>query len=365
MTLLELERESLLSRYEGWREFAEAPTEEQPDVLSREDIQSLSNSARDEYNERRAIHHANILIRTPQVVNAHNHLWDLLESNLQRGDRVKGAAAIDSAPSLGKSTTANAFGRAFHQRQISRYGEFLDDGETLHVPVCRVGFSGRMTIKGLNQKILDFYAHPSAESRYRRSSSEQMFASQAAETVVRHRTRLIIVDDIHFLKPLSNDGAQVANQLKWLANEYPVTFLFTGVRLIDHGLLDEGTGILEMAQTARRWTLLSVPAFTLENDSGRAQWELFIKSVESRLVLADAHRGMLVNLAEYLYARSSGMIGSLMQLVSRGAARAVRTGAETLSRDLLDDIQIDMAAEAQRAEIEAELAQRRQNRRRK
>lgn len=363
--MLELQREALLSRYEGWREFAEAPAEDQPESLSTEQIESLSESSRDEYNERRAKHHANIVIRTPQVLRVHNHLWDLLESNMQRGDRVKGAGAIDSPPGLGKSTAANAFGRAFHQRQIKRYGEYLDDGETLHVPVCRVGFSGRMTIKGLNRAILDFYAHPSAEGRLRRNGSEQMFATEAAETVVRHRTRLIIVDDVHFLRPLTNDGAQVANQLKWLANEYPVTFLFTGVKLIEHGLLDEGTGILEMAQTARRWTLLSMPPFTLENDAGRAHWERLVKSIESRIVLGDSHRGMLVNQAEYLFARSSGMLGSLMELLTRGAARAVRTGGERLDRDLLDDIQIDMAAEAQRAEIEAELAQRRQNRRRR
>jgi hypothetical protein len=44
-----------------------------------------------------------------------------------------------------------------------------------------------------------------------------------------------------------------------------------------------------------------------------------------------------------------------MSLITRGCYRAVKTGAETLTVDLLDAIRIDEAAEAARSELHAAL----------
>lgn len=65
-------------------------------------------------------------------------------------------------------------------------------------------------------------------------------------------------------------------------------------------------------------------------------------------MLANAGPAMLRAQADYLYTRSTGMIGSLFELIIRGSARAIRTGTEVLTRELLDDIEIDAAAESAR-----------------
>ena len=52
------------------------------------------------------------------------------------------------------------------------------------------------------------------------------------------------------------------------------------------------------------------------------------------------------------------MIGSLMDLVRRAASRAIRTGEERLSRELLDSVSIDHAAEIAKTRVAAELSQR-------
>ena len=50
------------------------------------------------------------------------------------------------------------------------------------------------------------------------------------------------------------------------------------------------------------------------------------------MVLADKRPGMIVDdLSDYLFARSTGHIGSLMTLINRGCQRAVRSGAENLT----------------------------------
>jgi hypothetical protein len=76
--------------------------------------------------------------------------------------------------------------------------------------------------------------------------------------------------------------------------------------------------------------------------------------------LAQAHPGMLSDeLSDYLFARSTGRIGSLMTLINRGCQRAVRTGGERLDMTVLDAVKNDAAAENARRELEAALYRRR------
>ncbi len=55
--------------------------------------------------------------------------------------------------------------------------------------------------------------------------------------------------------------------------------------------------------------------------------------------------GTLVTLDEYLYRRTGGMIGSLSQLVRGAAILAIEDGTEQITRDLLDAIPVDYAAQ--------------------
>jgi sarcosine oxidase delta subunit len=64
-------------------------------------------------------------------------------------------------------------------------------------------------------------------------------------------------------------------------------------------------------------------------------------------------------LSDYLYIRSTGHIGSLMELIRRGCAKAIRTKTETLTEELLESIKIDSAAEKARRELEVAFRTRR------
>ncbi len=58
-------------------------------------------------------------------------------------------------------------------------------------------------------------------------------------------------------------------------------------------------------------------------------------------------------LADYLYARSTGHFASLMTLITRGCHRAIKTGAEPLTAELMDHVRNDEAAEQARQELAA------------
>ena len=113
-------------------------------------------------------------------------------------------------------------------------------------------------------------------------------------------------------------------------------------RLIERGVLMDASYDELLAQTSRRTTVLTMEPYLLKTESQRRDWRTLLTTIEQRLVLGDKRIGMLAeDLSDYLYERSTGHIGSLMDLIRRGCVRAIRTGKETLNRQLLDTIKID------------------------
>ena len=345
-----------LSRKEDFKAFAEGPRRTQPASLTRAQLAALSGDAKAERDRLLREWHANLgPIKTPQLAELHEDLWDIVDSNLQDGDKAKGAVAVDAFPGLGKTTSVLAFAREFHHREIAEKGELTDQGHE-RLPVCRVGLTGNTGMKDLNRAMLEFFGHP---GRHRGTTAQ--FGQRALDCMVSCEVRLLVLDDLHFLRWGRTNGVEVSNHLKWIANEFPVTLLMVGVGLTGKGLFSEGgTGGAVMAQTGRRTTRLSMRPFTIETEKDRREWRQMLLALEQRVVLADKYPGMLADdLSDYLFARSTGHIGSLMTLLNRGCQRAVRSGEEVLSRDLLDGVKNDEASEQARRELEAALERRR------
>lgn len=339
-----------LSRKEGWRRWVDTPARVRPEALTSRQIARLGEEARTDYNDARHDWHANFgTIKTPQLAAIHDELDQIVATNRQDPDRVRGAAVIDALPGLGKTTIANTFAREFDRTQRRRHGELTEEGHE-RLPVFRVGLTSKTTLRTLNRMICEFYGHPATD----RASAAQL-ASFAVDCVLSCQTRIGIIDDLHFINPNRRDGVEVSNHLKWLANELPITFIYAGVGLAERGLFAEGlTGHnAVMAQTARRWTRLELPPFHVSDDASRRRWQSLLKATERQLILAKGHAGMLTDLSDYLFARSSGHIGSFITLITRGCYKSIRTGAEVLTEQLLDSIRIDEASEAARQQLQA------------
>jgi hypothetical protein len=124
------------------------------------------------------------------------------------------------------------------------------------------------------------------------------------------------------------------------------------------GLFTEGLGPtqIQFAQTARRWTRSTLTPFSIGDEAGRTTWRRLLLAIEQHVVLANSTPGMIANdLADYLYARSTGHFASLMALVQRGCEKAVKSGVERLTVPLMETVKNDAAAEAARQEVEASL----------
>lgn len=339
-----------LARKEGWQRFVDTPARLQPERMTRRELEALTENACDEYNRERREWHANLgPIKTPQLANLHEDLWDIVDSNAQDGDKAKGAVAIDAFPGLGKTTAVLDFARKYHQREVKEQGTTTSRGHE-RWPVCRVGLTGNTGMVEFNRAMLAFFAHPGVSR-----GNAAHFAHRALDCVLACETKLLIVDDLHFLRWRNTAGVEISNHFKYIANEFPVTLIFVGVGLAARGLFSEGHSYEDavIAQTGRRTTKLDVQPFVINTDEGRREWRQLLLALEKRIVLVDKQPGMLAdNLSDYLFARSTGHIGSLMTLINRGCQRAVRTGAENLSRELLDLVKNDAASEKGRQELQ-------------
>jgi hypothetical protein len=356
-------RTRTLSRREGWVDFAEKPPLTRPDPVDEQSLRRMGKRAREEYADQRKTWHANILLQTPQLLRLHEKIDLIVDSNRQDFDKLRGAPVVDALPGLGKTTAVNAYGRDFYRKQML-LGTGDGDPDVDFVPVCRIGLSGNTTMKKFNLQMLDFYGHP------RQTGTEGQLYIAALDCVLSCGTKLIIVDDVHFLNLTRHDDIAVSNHLKQLANDFPVTFIFVGVGLDLKGLFSEGktAGEAAMAQVGRRWTKLTMARFQLRTAEGRGDWRKTLKGFEQQLVLASGRPGMLVELSDYLYERSSGVIASLFELINRGSAAAIDAAAkdgrpETINRTLLDTVPVDEAAERMRKETAAAIRTWRQPKR--
>ncbi|MFC4034127.1 TniB family NTP-binding protein [Streptomyces polygonati] len=335
-----------LTRKEGFAAFAEAVDPQRPPDMTMAALQALSSEAKDEHNLARRAYLANLRpIKTAQADALVGDLADILEAGLDQPYwEAKGMAAVDAFPGLGKTTVGLSFAKRVHNDMIRQQGRLTAGGHE-RWPVIRVGMMGDTKVKDFNWAMLEYFAHAG-----RSSGTANSFLAQALDCAVACESRLLLVDDLHFLKFRSKNGAELANQFKTIANEFPVMILFIGYNLREKGLYED-------PQLGRRITPLRLAPFTIENEAARRQWRSFLLTLEQRLVLARKYPGMLADdLSDHLYARCSGHIGSLMTLIKRACLRAVRTGEERLTLDLMTQVKLDQAADEQRARWEEMLA---------
>lgn len=341
-----------LARKEGWRDMVNAAPSEPPEPLSAREIRRLSPQAAAEYNAARLRWHAQMgTIMTAECRSVLEQLEDVMACNSQTGADCKPILALSGLPGLGKSTVAREFGKTVHEQQIAEYGEFTRAGDE-RWPVCRIGMTGATGIREFNAAICDFYAQPVV-----RRPSIIDFLRIALECVCACETRLLIVDDLHFLHGQYRRLSELSNQFKYIANEFPVTVLLIGIGLKERNALLDDIGSYEaheMEQLLRCTTAVDMHPFTVGSKTARRQWHQLLLTLEQRLALGSKHPGMLAeDLSDYLFIRSTGHIGSLMSLLRLGCQKAIRSRAETLTAELLDKCRIDSAAELGRRELAA------------
>jgi Bacterial TniB protein len=332
---------------EGWSAFVHAEPVPQPERLTRRKLAALSSKDKAKYDHARELWHANMgTLRTPRVEKLLAELAIVLRGNVQSGEHAKGAVVVEGDSFLGKTTLVQLFAKEFHRREIDIHGEMTDEGDE-RWPVAYVTLTGHPSMRDLNASLLHYFAHAGG-----RGAAGDL-ARRALDTFLKCNVRLLIIDDLHFLRWESGDGSKVSNHLKYLVNEFPITMLLIGTDLTELGLYRSarGLGKAVLGPTARRTTSYRMEPYQ-DDDK---EWRSVVHAIERNLVLARHKDGILTHqLSGYLLDRSTGYMGSLVTLINRSAVRAIVSGAEAITEKVLEDTVIDIAAEKQREEAAAQ-----------
>ncbi|GAB2752401.1 ATP-binding protein [Kitasatospora kifunensis] len=329
---IDLARHPLTTK-EGWRAFVAKASPEPPRLLALKDWERLDDVEREIYDDgRRDFHSELLLVATPDVRRITTVGAKLIVGN--RGKQLGRRGLIVSGPSgTGKSTSITLLGKK-HQIDLER----RSPGVTDRIPVVYIIVPPAATPKMLAIEMANFLGLPVT------SRDSQHSITQAVSTVLRQvRCSLVLVDEIHRLDLRTRAGAQASDQLKYFFDSISATFVYAGLELQEHGMFSGMRG----RQIAGRFVTLTTSAFSHVTAAQKDDWAKLVATMEQSLRLHRHRSGTLIELAPYLYQRTGGMIGSLDQLVHDAANEAIDTGAEKITKKLLDSVILDTAAQEQ------------------
>ncbi|MFJ4834844.1 AAA family ATPase [Streptomyces sp. NPDC088747] len=317
-----------LTTKEGWRAFVdenlEPPSPLPPGV-------SLDADELESYQEIRIDYHTrSVVVATPTIrkvvtTGRTRILLNRHQVSARRGLIVSGTSGT------GKTTAITQLGKNVEQLVRRR-----SPGTGPALPVVFVTVPPAATPKILAGEFARFLGIP---LHYR--MSQVQITNAVCDLLGRLGTVLVLVDEIHNLDLTTRSGAEASDQLKYLSERIAATFVLAGLNVETSTLFQGVRG----QQISGRYSVIPSKAFGRRSRADREQWQALIATMESSLRL-DRHKPeALLALDAYLHDRTSGLIGSLSQLIREAAIAAIDTGSEKITKRLLDSIELDHTAQ--------------------
>lgn len=322
-----------LSTKQGWASFAGQPNPEPPRLLPREDWTRLDGLERELYNEARQDYHsALLLVATPDIRRIIHYGSKLVANN--RGKQLgRRGLLVSGASGTGKSTSITQLGKKF---QIDLQRRYPPNPE--RIPVVYIVVPPDADPRSLAREMAAFLGLPIG-----RNDNPQSIAHTVAEVMRRVGTGMVLVDEIHRLDLTTRRGQDASDQLKYFFDTISATFVYSGLDLEESNLLSGMRG----RQILGRFVPIKTGPFAYRTDQDKQDWVKLVASMEQTLRLHKHQAGTLIKRADYLHARTGGMIGSLDQLIYEAANDAITDGTEKITKAHLDAVLLDGAAVAQ------------------
>jgi hypothetical protein len=321
-----------LTSKEGWAAFV-AEAVAPPMLIPPAALQKLTGAERADYDAAREDYHAKlVIVSTPTIrhvaatgrkrilLNKHQH-------SARRGLIVSGLAGT------GKTTAITQLGKNY-ELLTRRRGQHAPGS----LPVVYITVPPAATPKMLAAELARFIGLP-LPSRF----SQVEVTSKVCDLLCTLGTALVLIDELHNLDLGTRSGAEASDQIKYLSERIPATFVLAGVEI-------EGTGLFagrRGGQIAGRYSLIATSPFRYHTAENRQAWHALVATLEESLRLHSHRPGTLVKLGPYLHERTGGMIGSLSHLIREAALDALLDGTEKITRAGLDAVDLDQAAEEQ------------------
>lgn len=321
-----------LTMKEGWAAFV-AETVAPPVILPPAALQRLPEPERADYDQAREDYHAQlVIVSTPTI----RHVAATGRKRILLNRRQHSARrGIDR---LGPSGHREDHRHHPTGQELRTVGTAPGEIQPKALPVVYVTVPPAATPKMLAIEFARFIGLP-LPSRY----SQVEVTNKVYDLLCTLGCRLVLVDELHNLDIGTRVGAEASDQIKYLSERIPATFVLAGVDV-------EGTGLFagrRGGQIASSYSLIPTSAFRHKTADQRGAWQSLVATLEESLRL-HAHRpGTLLKLSSYLHDRTGGMIGSLSHLVREAALDAILDGSERITKVSLERVDLDESAEQQ------------------
>lgn len=250
-------------------------------------------------------------------------LEDLIHRNLVSPLGTTDLAIVTGDNVLGKSTLIERAAAMWHREAV---GDDCDPlvlpswvspaGVTAHYePVVALSLRGGATTRVFLDSLAEAMDYP----RTARVSPARLFFD--------HGTRILVVDDVHFLIKSEKKGEAVLQEIKYICTalgELGGTVILVGANLDDHPLMEDPQ-VTGRSQPPFRFT-----PYRLDTEEQMRSWIALLKEIE-RLIspyLPAGHPGMIFKEAAGLtHQRSRGRMRDLVHLIFGAVEAAIRDGS--------------------------------------
>jgi hypothetical protein len=345
---------------EGWQQwrltrdsFIPAPR------LSLAEYQALSPRRRALNDLHRTATHVNLRLQeTPMSVKVSELMRGRLQNNAVKFmPGTRDGLMVNGGGFQGKTETACSAAASFEDLWRDIYQQLLP-GHTpgtrdLFVPVAYCRLPVRATPKTLCKTILDVYGDP-------HPGNLNDLIRSVRDAVRDHTTTALLIDDVTRLRLHRGDDQDTLDLIRELM-DLNVTLVLIGAGIPGSGLLrgayvdprthqwvfpdiKRGKSHNEAAatQTERRFDLVDLDPFYYSTPAGITAFLEHLAGIEDQLRLLRSFDGMLTTggMPEYLFRRTHGIVGLLRRLIEDGCTKAIATGEEQLTPELLADTAI-------------------------
>lgn len=319
----------------AWREFV-ARRNVEPKRLSLEQITALSDEAKTAYDESRfAWIGADVVIETKDLATI-EHQVRVIRARLAAHRSTAGRTlALSGRAGVGKSTIAMLMGKR-HERAV-RDKLNLSTGDPAVAPVLYLVVPPGSTPKMLMVAIARWIGLPVPHG-----CDAPTIMDRVVTVLKTLKTSMIIVDEVHNLKTNKAAGADAASTLKSFTERLDAAVIFCGIELLDTDLLAGEMG----RQIRARTKVYDIRSYSYGSAASREAWAELVAGMETLLPLACHTVGSLTTpeMADYLWNRTSGSIGSLRNLLGDAAIDAIFAGTELVDRAVLNGVILDQEA---------------------
>ncbi|GGQ96716.1 TniB family NTP-binding protein [Streptomyces griseorubens] len=312
---------SPLTTWDGWQQFVNTPPTPPPDTAGQE----WTREQREHYHARF------VVLKTPAMDTISTAVRRLLLLNRGQQGGARRGLIISGPATTGKTTAMQQLGRTVHLADRRRHP--TQDGR---LPVMFITVPPSSTPKMLISEFARFLGLPIPQRM-----NQVQITNAVCTLLCEMNTQLVLVDDVHLMDTRSRAGAETSDQLKYLGERIPATFVYSGIDVETSPLL---TGV-RGAQLAGRFKIVRNQPLRYGSSADKQIWHDLVHGMDNALRLRRHRPGTLLTHAAYLHARTSGRMGSLSHLIREAALVSLLDDTEKITKQLLEQIELDTTAE--------------------